>query len=259
MTSIVSWNVNSVKVRLPAVLNWLSEHQPDILLLQELKCITETFPFEPFEDIGYNCAVLGQKSYNGVAILSKAPIEDVQTSLPGFDDVQARYIEAFIGKVRVASVYVPNGQEVGSDKYAYKLAFIEALRAHILNRLTLDEAFVIGGDFNIAPYALDMHNPSFSGTDRILCSQTEQEALRKILFLGMTDSLRISRTHEKGLFTWWDYRAGSFEQNKGLRIDHILLSPLAADCFVSASVETSVRGLERASDHAPVICVLKEV
>jgi exodeoxyribonuclease-3 len=243
MVKLVTWNVNSVRIRVPLIEEWLKEHQPDIVLFQELKCVTEAFPNETFEDLGYNCAVIGQKSYNGVAILSKEPIDDVYTELPGFEDVQARYIEAFTGNVRVASVYVPNGQEVDSDKYLYKLEFMQALRNHLQHVLSLEEA-------------QDMHTPLLSGTNHILISQKEQEALREILYMGFTDALRISHPDEPGLFTWWDYRAGSFEQNRGLRIDHFLLSPQAADRFTSAEVATSVRGLDRASDHAPVICVL---
>jgi exodeoxyribonuclease-3 len=258
MTTIVTWNINSIKVRLPLVLQWLTEHQPDIVLFQELKCVNDAFPKEDFEDVGYTCVCHGQKTYNGVAILSKESIEDIQVTLPGFEDTQARYIEAFTGKLRVASVYVPNGQEVQSEQYRYKLAFLQALKRHLQHIFILNEAFVIGGDFNVAPYALDVYDPALSGTDRILCSQQEQDALREILYLGFTDALRVMHPNESGLFTWWDYRGGAFEQNKGFRIDHFLLSPQAADHLVSAEVHHSVRGFKRASDHAPVICVLDD-
>lgn len=255
--TISTWNVNSIRTRLETVIQWLREHQPTVLLLQEIKCMTELFPEEAFSDLGYNCAVIGQKSYNGVALLSKDPIDDVQTALPNFDDTHARYIEAFTGNVRVASVYVPNGREVGSEHYRYKLAFYAALQRHMSQLLALDESVVIGGDFNVAPYAMDMHNPVLSGTDRILCAQGEQDALRSLINTGYTDAVRSLHPYAQGLFTWWDYRAGAFDQNRGYRIDHLLLSPQAADRLVSAEISSTVRGLQRASDHAPVMCTLR--
>ena len=257
MISIATWNVNSIRTRLPIVTDWLREYQPTVLLLQELKCQTEVFPEEAFSDLGYNCAVNGQKSYNGVAILSKYPLEDVQTALPHFEDTHARYMEAFTADVRVASVYVPNGREVDSEHYHYKLAFYKALQKHMRNLLDLDESIIIGGDYNVAPYAMDMHDPKLSGTDRILCAQAEQEALRSLIYCGYTDALRTIHPDAKDLFTWWDYRAGAFDQNRGYRIDHLLLSPQAADRLDNAEVSSTVRGLERASDHAPVVCYLR--
>lgn len=254
---IATWNVNSVKARLPHVTEWLRTAAPDVVLLQELKCLTEAFPFEPFEDLGYNCAVHGQKTYNGVAILSKFPLEDVVHGLPTLpEDPQARYLEAVTNQVRVASLYVPNGQEVGSEKYAYKMTFFKALQAHATKLLTLDESLVLGGDYNVAPFPEDMHDPKLSGTDRILCSLPEQNHLRALLNRGYQDALRLMhpRSSKTGssLFSWWDYRAGSFDRNKGYRIDHLLLSPQAADRLQEGGVATEPRTWSRPSDHAPV-------
>lgn len=253
---IVTWNVNSIRARLGSVEAWLRSVQPDVVLLQETKCVEEAFPREPFEDLGYNIALKGQKSYNGVAILSKSPIEDVVDALPGDEtDVQARYIEGVVDTVRVASIYVPNGQEVGSEKYAYKMAFMDRLEAHVQKLLTYEEAFVLGGDYNIAPFPSDMHNPKLSGTDRILCSEAEQDALRRLLNKGLTDGVRVYHPENdpktQNLFSWWDYRAGSYETNKGFRIDHLLLSPQAADRLNDAGIDSAPRGEPKASDHAP--------
>jgi exodeoxyribonuclease III len=250
---IATWNVNSIKARLPQVLKWVADANPHILLLQEIKCEAHTFPKEPFEDLGYNIALSGQKTYNGVAILSKEPLEDILIGLPdNGEDMQARYIEAVCGKFRVASVYVPNGMEPGCDKYVYKLKFFHHLKAHLARRLRLDEAFVVGGDYNVAPYEMDGHDPTVFRQERILCSQKEREALREILYLGYTDALRALHPTQQHLFTWWDYRAGSWQTNRGYRIDHVLLNPQAADLLISAGVDTTPRGEEKASDHAPV-------
>jgi exodeoxyribonuclease-3 len=254
---IATWNVNSVKARLEHLLDWLKSQAPDVVLLQETKCVDEAFPREPIEDLGYNIAVYGQKSYNGVAILSKTPLEDVVKGLPTLpDDPQARYIEALVGTVRVASIYVPNGAEIDSDKFDHKMRFYEALRRHAENLLALDEALVWGGDYNVAPYPCDMHDPALSGQDRILCSVREQEALRSLFHLGLGDGLRLlypqTSPQGQGLFSWWDYRQGSFERQKGFRIDHLLLSSLACDRLSEGGIDTQVRGWQRASDHAPV-------
>ncbi len=255
MLTIATWNINSVRTRLPLLLSWLRERALDVVLLQETKVINEQFPGEEIEDLGYNIAVYGQKSYNGVAILSKFPIEDVTQGIPGFDDSQARYIEAVVKGVRVASVYVPNGMAVGSDKYAYKLDFLRHLYAHTQTLLTYDEALIFGGDFNIAPADLDVYDPQ-EWHEQILCSTPEREALRSILYLGLTDALRAFHPQEKELYTWWDYRGGAWQNNYGLRIDHFLLSPQAADCLMDVSVDKKVRDVEKASDHAPILCKL---
>lgn len=256
MITFVSWNINSIRVRLPLLLSWLKEKQPDIVLLQETKITDDLFPREEIETLHYNIALYGQKTYNGVAILSKFPIEDVTKGLPGFQDEQARYIEAVIKGIRIASLYVPNGMAVGSDKYAYKLDFLKHLYTHVQTLLTYDEALVLGGDFNIAPTDLDVYDPH-AWHEKILCSTLERERFRSLLYLGLTDALRALHPHEKDLYTWWDYRQGAWQNNYGLRIDHMLLSPQAADRLQRACVKTKIRGLDKTSDHAPVICVVE--
>lgn len=256
MQTFVTWNINSIRVRLPFLLAWLKEKGPDVVLLQETKVMDDQFPREEIENLHYNIATYGQKSYNGVAILSKFPMEDVTCGIPGFEDDQARYIEAVVNGIRVASVYVPNGMAVGSDKYDYKLNFLRHLYTHTQQLLTYDEAFLLGGDFNIAPQDQDVYDPQ-EWHEKILCSTPEREGLRAITYLGLTDALRELHPQEQNLYTWWDYRGGAWQNNEGLRIDHFLLSPQAADHLKSASVDKDVRGLEKASDHAPVCCGLE--
>ncbi len=251
---IVTWNVNSVRARLPHVEDFLRDHQPDVLLLQELKCEKHAFPLS-LEEFGYNCAVFGQKTYNGVAILSKYPIEDVQMGITSFEDGSSRYIEAFTNGVRVASVYVPNGQEIDSAAYMYKLNFFQALYNHAQYLLTLDEQIVIGGDFNVAPTDDDVYNPVL-WKNQVLCSTREREAFRKIVYAGFTDAIAQS-TQGPMPYTWWNYRQGAFAKDGGLRIDHLLLSPQAADSLNTTTVHRYMRGLEKASDHAPVEVTLK--
>lgn len=248
---IATWNVNSVRVRLPHIINWLEQHAVDVLLLQELKCQQEQFPEAAFFDLGYNCAVLGQKTYNGVAILSKFPIEDVQNNIPEFSDTQARYIEAFTAGKRIISVYVPNGSEIGSDKYDYKLNFLKALERHMRSILAHKEEIIIGGDFNIAPSDLDVYDPK-KWHEKILCSTTERHHFRALLNMGYYDAFRTFYPHEEG-FTWWDYRAGSYQHNKGMRIDHFLLSPEAMDKTTAITVDTFPRTQDQPSDHTPVV------
>ena len=254
---IATFNVNSIKARLPRVLDWLDAAAPDVVLLQETKTTAEAFPREAFEDRGYAAAVVGQKTYNGVAILARASIEDVTETLPGdAEDSEARYVEALIdGRVRVASVYVPNGGEVDSDKYRYKLRFLERLRHRVMSVLDWEEQFVLGGDFNVAPQPEDVHDPA-RWQGRILFSQPERAGLRALLHLGLTDGLRAV-TPEPGIYTWWDYRGGAWARDHGVRIDHLLLSPQAADRLADAGVDRAERGREKASDHAPVWCVLR--
>lgn len=248
---IATWNVNSIRSRLEHVTQWLKDTQIDVLLLQELKCQNHDFPEELFSDLGYNTAILGQKTYNGVAIIAKQPIEDIQLNMPNFEDDQARYIEAVIGTKRYVSVYVPNGSEVDSEKYDYKLRFLSALKQHMKHLLLYKEELVIGGDFNIAPDDVDVYDPT-TWKDRILCSVRERLKLNELLNLGYTDAFRALYPTEKG-FTWWDYRAGSFQQNKGMRIDHFLLSPEAMDKAQSVTIDSEPRALDKPSDHAPVI------
>ncbi len=253
MLTIATWNINSIRMRLPLLLSWLKETAPDIVLLQETKTTDDQFPREAIEDLQYNIAMSGQKSYNGVAILSKFPLEDVARGIPGFEDDQARYLEAVTGGVRVASVYVPNGMAVGSEKYAYKLDFLKYLYAHTQTLLTYDEAFLLGGDFNIAPTDQDVYDPQ-EWHEQILCSTPERARLRSLVYLGLTDALRALHAEEKDLYTWWDYRGGAWQNNYGLRIDHLLLSPQMADRLKEAYVDKKIRGVEKSSDHAPVVC-----
>ena len=256
---IATWNVNSIKVRLPHLLEWLKRDRPDIVLLQECKCVNEAFPAMEIEELGYNVAIHGQKTYNGVAILSKYKLDEITRGLPGDDDdLQARYIEAVAsvpgGAIRVASVYVPNGQSADSDKFPYKLRFLERLHAHIKTLLAYDELLVVGGDYNIAPADIDVHNPRhWEGS--VLTHDEVRRALRRIMNLGMKDAFRL-RHPDLEQYSWWDYRAGAFDRNEGLRIDHLLLSPQAADRLTDSIIETELRAREKASDHTPVLAEL---
>jgi exodeoxyribonuclease-3 len=248
---IATWNVNSLKVRLPHVLDWLTAAQPDILCLQETKTTDENFPVEAIEAAGYHSVYSGQKTYNGVAILSKTPAEDVLTDIPGLDDPQRRILGATIGNVRVLNLYVVNGQEVGSEKYAHKLHWLEMVAKHVREQLLKHEHFVTLGDFNIAPEDRDVHDPD-AWRERILCSTPERDALQKLLALGLVDTFRLF-DQEAGSFSWWDYRAAAFRRNMGLRIDLILASRSLAESCISCSIDKEPRRLERPSDHAPVV------
>jgi exodeoxyribonuclease-3 len=256
---IASWNVNSVKARMDCVVNWLKDAKPDVVCLQEIKTTDQAFPGLEFEALGYNCSVHGQKSYNGVAILSKRRPSEVVVGLPeARGDDHARYIEAVIpadsGAIRVASVYAPNGNPPGTDKFTYKLAFMDRLRRHAANLLALEEPTVITGDFNVIPAEHDCHDPKAWLKDALFQPET-RAAWRRILSLGFTDAFRACHT-EKDAFTFWDYFAGSWERNRGIRIDHILLSPQAADRLVSTTIDKRPRGWEKPSDHAPIWCDL---
>ncbi len=257
--SIATFNVNSVKARLPNLLAWLDESKIDIVLLQELKCVDETFPVMEIEERGYNIATHGQKTYNGVAILSKFPLEDVIRGLPGDDsDDQARYIEAVVsvpgGALRVASAYVPNGQDVASDKFPYKLKFLERLRAHWRQQLAFNEIAVLGGDFNCAPMPIDVYDPA--ALDGTVCYHpAERERLRALTNLGLYDAFRVLHPNTQQ-FSWWDYRANGYERGHGLRIDHLLLSAMAVDRLASCIIDEKPRQQEKPSDHAPVVCSL---
>jgi len=248
---IATWNVNSLKVRLPHVLDWLATAQPDVLCLQETKTTDENFPVEAIKDAGYHSVYSGQKTYNGVAILSKTPAEDILTDIPGLDDPQRRILGATIGNVRVLNLYVVNGQEVGSVKYDYKLLWLEKVAAHVREQLGRHPHFVTLGDFNIAPEDRDVHDPE-AWHERILCSTPEREALKKLLELGLTDTFRLFE-QEAASFSWWDYRAAAFRRNMGLRIDLILASKPLADNCTACSIDKEPRRLERPSDHAPVV------
>lgn len=258
---IVTWNVNSLRPRLLHLLAFLRDAAPDVVLLQETKCTDDQFPRMEIEDLGYNIAIHGQKTYNGVAILSKFPLEDIITRLPGDDaDDQARYIEAVAslqnGKaVRVASVYVPNGQSVDSEKFPYKFTFLNRLHAHFSALLQHREIFVAGGDYNVAPQPIDVYDPkSLDGT--VCYHPTEREKFRAILNLGYYDAFRTQHPDEQH-FSWWDYRESARPMNKGFRIDHLLLSPHAVDILQDCSIEDHWRDLEKPSDHAPVMVKLQ--
>lgn len=252
---IVTWNVNSVRPRLQHLLDFLKENAPDIVLLQETKIINEAFPVMEIEELGYNIALHGQKTYNGVAIVSKFPLSDAITHLPGDDsDEQARYIEAVAtlphGALRVASVYVPNGQEVGSEKFMYKLAFLDRLHSHFTSLLHYNEMFVAGGDYNVAPFAADVYAPTeLEGS--IGYHPHEREKFRRLLTAGMYDAYRTLHPDTQQ-FSWWDYRDGGRSLNKGMRIDHVLVSPQALDRLTKCTIEDYWRDREKPSDHAPV-------
>ncbi|WP_372074149.1 exodeoxyribonuclease III [Tistrella mobilis] len=252
---IATWNVNSLKARLGHVLDWLAEATPDIVLLQELKLETDKFPAAEIEAAGYHFAAHGQKTYNGVAILAKAPITDVTRGLPGFEDEQARWIEGTVAigdqGVRVASVYVPNGQSVTSEKFPYKLAFLDAFVSHARSMLgDASRPAVIGGDFNIAPEAGDLYDPKGWAGD-VLFHPEERRRFRAVLHQGWTDAFRALHA-EAGRYSWWDYRAGMWQKDHGLRIDHLLLSPEACDRLEAADIDRTPRGRDKASDHTPV-------
>jgi exodeoxyribonuclease-3 len=257
---IASWNVNSIKAHLGAVTSWLKERDPDVVCLQELKCVDEAFPRSEIEDLGYNVAVHGQKTYNGVAILSKHPIDEAKPRLPGDEgDTHARYIEAAIstkeGSVRVASIYLPNGNPVGTDKFKYKLSWMDRLAKHASELLALEEPLVLAGDFNVIPTPLDAEFPEKWSNDALF--QPESRAKwRTLTALGLTDALRAT-SDAKGLYTFWDYQAGAFQKNNGIRIDHLLLSPQAADRLTSVGIDKKVRAAEKPSDHVPVYADLR--
>ena len=248
---IASWNVNSLKVRLPHVLDWLDASQADILCLQETKTTDENFPASEIEAAGYHVVFSGQKTYNGVAIISRQAATDVVTDVPGLDDPQRRILGATINGVRVLDLYVVNGQEVGSEKYAHKLHWLDKVTDYISEQLQQHERFVVLGDFNIAPDDRDVYDPE-AWHERILCSTPEREALQKILALGLTDTFRLF-DQEEASYSWWDYRAAGFRRNRGLRIDLVLASKALADNCRASGIDKEPRRLERPSDHTPVM------
>ena len=251
---IASWNVNSLKVRLPHLEAWLAARQPDVLVLQETKREDAAFPAEAIRAMGYQVAYAGQKTYNGVAVLAKGAIEDVQVGIPGFEDEQKRVIAATVDGVRVVDLYVVNGKAVGDEKYAYKLRWLEALHGWLEGEIARHPRLAVLGDFNIAPDDRDVHDPE-GWRDQILCSPPEREALGRLLALGLHDSFRLFND-EAGHFSWWDYRAAGFRRNLGLRIDLALISDaLKAQC-VGSVIDREPRAWERPSDHAPVVVEL---
>jgi len=247
---IASWNVNSIRVRLDQVLEWLETAQPDVLGLQEIKVPDDKFPIDAFTSRGYKCAVNGQKTYNGVALLSRKPADGLVCELPDFTDEQRRVVAATINNCRVINLYVPNGQSVDSDKYHYKLNWLEALHKWLRRELATHEQVVVMGDFNIAPDDRDVHDPQ-EWAGKVLCSEPEREALQEIAALGLKDSFRLfEQPAEK--FSWWDYRAAGFRRNRGLRIDLLLVSDAVAKNCQHSEIDIEPRKLDRPSDHAPV-------
>lgn len=253
---LAAWNVNSLKVRLPQLLEWLAVHQSDVVCLQETKLEDHNFPQQEIEAAGYRVIFSGQKTYNGVALLARETPSDVEYGNPYFPDPQKRLIAATVNGIRVVCAYIPNGQAVGSEKYAYKLAWLAALEAWIGEQLAASPQLVLAGDFNIAPDERDVHNPA-AWAGQILCSEPERAAFQRLLSLGLKDSFRLFEQPEKS-FSWWDYRMLGFQKNQGLRIDHILLSaPLAERC-IAAGIERDMRKRERPSDHAPVTALIAD-
>ncbi|OHC76606.1 MAG: exodeoxyribonuclease III [Rhodospirillales bacterium RIFCSPLOWO2_01_FULL_65_14] len=268
VVKIATWNVNSVKARLPRVLEWLADAKPDVALLQEIKTTDDAFPGLEIGDLGYNVAVAGQKTYNGVAILSKTPIEVEMTALPGDDeDDQARYIEAVVGGagkgvIRVASIYLPNGNPArddngkDSDKFRYKLAWMERLSARVREMLKTEDIFVLGGDYNVCPTDDDVHDPK-AFADDALCRPESRARFRALMYLGLTDAFHALNPapHQ---YSYWDYQGGAWQKGDGLRIDHLLLSPQAADRLKGSGIDKKPRGKEKTSDHTPVWCELEQ-
>jgi exodeoxyribonuclease III len=253
---IATWNVNSIKQRIDNALTWLAERQPDVACFQETKCVDDAFPRDAFEALGYNVAVHGQKTFNGVAILSKFPFDEVTPGLPGDQtDDHARFIEAVISikgsSLRIASIYLPNGNPPDTDKYSYKIKWMNRLIDYAKERLALEEPLVLAGDYNVIPATADARNPSAWLTDALFLPAT-RERYRALCHLGLTDAVRAS-SDEAGLYTFWDYQAGAWQKNNGIRIDHMLLSPQAADRLIGARIDRHVRAWEKPSDHVPVV------
>ncbi len=251
---IATWNVNSLKVRLPHVLDWLAATQADVLCLQETKTEDKGFPYDAFEAAGYHAVHNGQKTYNGVAILARGALEDICFDIPDFADAQKRVLAATVNGLRIICAYIPNGQEVGSEKYEYKLRWLTALADCLRSELQRFPQLALLGDYNIAPEDRDVHDP-VAWKDQILCSEPERAAFRNFLGLGLTDAFRQFPQPEK-LYSWWDYRQMGFRLNRGLRIDHILLSKRLAAACQACVIDKAPRKLERPSDHAPVMATL---
>lgn len=248
---LASWNVNSLRVRLPQVLDWLGQAEPDVLALQETKVTDDAFPSRELAEAGYQSVFIGQKTYNGVAILTRHnTATDIVTEIANLDDPQRRVIAATIGGVRVYNVYVPNGQSVGSDKFHYKLRWLRALHAQLREELQQHRAVAVTGDFNIAPEDRDVHDPA-AWSGQVLVSEPEREALGQLTSLGFRDTFRLFEQPDAS-FSWWDYRAAAFRRNRGLRIDLVLASDALADACVASSIDRIPRGWERPSDHTPV-------
>ena len=256
---IATWNVNSIRVRLPRVLDWLREMTPDTLLLQETKTPDQFFPRLELQDIGYHSLIHGEKSYNGVAILSRRQMEVTERSLPGADDdKQARYLEVRCGdNIRIASLYLPNGNPVGSARFAYKMTWMARLYRHARTLLQTGDAVILGGDYNVCPTDDDVYAPE-EWAENALCRLEARQAFQKILLLGYCDAFRFFHSTQ-GEYTFWSYQGGAWSHNMGLRIDHLLLSPQATNLLEESGIDKRPRGYSRTSDHAPVWCRLREV
>ena len=253
MIRIATWNVNSIKARLPNLLDWLRDAQPDVVLLQEIKTVEDNFPRLEIEALGYHAAVVGQKSYNGVAILSKDSIDVTARRLPGEEaDEQARYLEATTFGLRVASIYLPNGNPADSEKYPYKLRWMARLARHARDLLASEAPVLLGGDYNVIQSGEDCYDPATWAGDALFKPETRR-AFRTILNLGYTEAFRALHDRTRA-FTFWDYQAGAWQADHGLRIDHFLLSPQAADRLAACTIDKGPRGKTKASDHTPVVC-----
>ena len=255
---IATWNVNSINARLESVLDWFKQAQPDVAVLQEIKCVDEKFPAEPFESLGYNVVVHGQKSYNGVAMLSKYPLDDVRRGLPDNEgDDHARYIEALVlapQPVRVGGIYLPNGNPIGTEKFDYKLKWMGRLHRHARDLLAFEEPLALMGDYNVIPEPEDADKPEGWLGDALFQPES-REAFRALKYLGLTDAY-MALDGRPGGYTFWDYQAGAWQRNHGIRIDHVLLSPQAADRLRAIQIHRDVRDREKPSDHVPVMVEL---
>ncbi len=251
MLKIASWNVNSLNVRLPHVLAWCAEAAPDILALQETKVPDDRFPVDELKEAGYHSVFSGQKTYNGVAILSREPAADIVTDIDGLDDPQRRILCATVGNIRIINLYVVNGSEVGSEKFAYKMHWMKMVTAMIAEEMQKHEKVVVLGDFNIAPDDRDVHDPE-AWREKILCSTEERNALQNILDLGLVDTFRLFDQEEK-IWSWWDYRMAAFRRNMGLRIDLVLVSKTFSGACRASYIDREPRRQERPSDHAPAV------
>jgi exodeoxyribonuclease III len=256
---VATWNVNSINARLETVLGWFEAERPDVACLQEIKCVDEKFPAEAFERLGYNVAINGQKSYNGVALLSRSPLEDVEKGLPGDpSDEHARYVEAVVSgprPLRVASIYLPNGNPIASEKFDYKLAWMRRLEAHARALLDLEEVLVLAGDYNVIPEPVDADDPASWLGDALFQPQS-RSAFRALRWLGLTDAY-MAADGAPGGYTFWDYQAGAWRRNHGIRIDHLLLSPAAADRLRNVTIHKDMRAADKPSDHVPVVAELE--
>lgn len=255
MFKIATWNVNSLRVRLPQVIDWLKKNKPDVFALQETKIPDEQFPFDEIEKAGFNVIYSGQRTYNGVALISKKPFEDINKDLPGLEDPQRRVLTGTLGKYRVINLYVPNGESVGSEKYEYKLKWLQHLQRYIEDQLKQYPHLIVLGDFNIAPEDKDVYDPK-AWEGNVLVSKKERQALQRLLKVGLYDCYRLFDS-ESGGYTWWNYRMAGFRRNMGLRIDLMLISEAMVKQRVSCQVDKRPRAAERPSDHAPLVAVFK--